>query len=413
NAFAAPPQIQEDRVTAPKGATLDLQVAPMPAEKLRVLTRDGTALQPVPNAVRTGTGVASKVSIPQGKAVVIRNESAPSSAPKPLTSKETPVDAVLVESVPVAGTGTVQDIRQWTLTIYAAQMPLAWNPEKHAYTTELLVRLKELGQAQGSNPSSPITVQLVGKGVTLEPQTLELSKAGIGGIQRALVSLRNHRSKGTVEAISDFGEQSYEVGAGAQLAQLVLSPTLTAIPGFGIGTTWLSAVLRAEDGLEFSTASPLAVTLTATGGRLASPALVIPANATRSQPVELRSSWLGQAEIRASVDGIEAKPLGVHFSTPWSYLVAILLGAGVGSYVRVRPRLRSHKSEFFAGVGVGLILGLGSFLGISSVGGLPTTAIVTELGCLVVAAIEAYLGRAALDRFGANGTPPVPNPKPV
>jgi hypothetical protein len=103
----------------------------------------------------------------------------------------------------------------------------------------------------------------------------------------------------------------------------------------------------------------------------------------------------------------------VTFSTPWSYLVAIVLGAAVGSYVRVRPRTSSQRSEFYAGVGVGLILGLGSFIGISSIGGVPTTAVVTELGCLVVAAIEAYVGRAALDRFGGGASPPVPNPKPV
>jgi hypothetical protein len=401
--LAAPPQIQSERVVTKRGATVDLDVATSDS-RLRVLRREGVTLQPLPDAVKSSARLPTRVSIPNGAAVMIRNESSTPAAPAPLTSVETALNAVLVESVPVAGAATVE-VRQWTLLISASQVPLVWNAAKHAYTTELLVRLRELGQAQGRKPSSPITVQLVGKGVAVEPQTLQLSEAGVGGIQRALVSLTNHRAKGTVEAISDFGEQSYEVDADAQLASLDLASTLTAIPGFGIGTTQISAVRRAEDGRELASALPLSIMLTASGGRLAAPSLLIPASGTHSAPIELRSSWIGEAALRASVDGVDASPLSVSFSTPWSYLVAILLGAAVGSYVRVRPRLKASYSELYAGMGVGLILGLGSFIGISSFGGLPATAVVTELGCFVVAAIEAYLGRAALDRFGSTSPP--------
>ncbi len=409
--LAMPPAVQEDRASVGKDATLDLKLEPIAAEKLQVLPRG--AAEPLPNAVTAEAGGASKVNIPKSAAVVIRNESSATAPAKPLTSKETTVDSVLVESVPIAGTEKVQDIRQWTLVIYASQTPLVWDAARRAYTTELLVRLKELGQAQGASPSEPVTVQLVGKGVAIEPHTLHLTQAGVSGIRRALVSLSSHREKGRVEAISDFGEQSYLIDAAPQLASLDLTSSLTSIPGFGIGTTLLSAVRRAEDGRELLGASPLAVTLTASGGRLASPTLVIPANTARSPAIELRSSWLGRTQVTASVDGVDARALDIQFSTPWSYLIAILLGASVGAFVRVRPKTKSQWTEFAAGVGVGLILGLGSFIGISSIVGLPTTAIVTELGCLVVAALEAYAGRAALDRFTGAGARSVPAPKPV
>lgn len=410
---AAPLEIQKERVTVRQGATLELEVEPVAAGKLQVLTRDGDALEPLPNAVQTEAGMTSKVSIPKETPVMIRKQSAQPAMPTPLTIKETSVDAVLVESVPVAGATNVRDIRQWTLVISASQTPLVWNATRRAYTTEVLIRLKELGGAQGHKPSEPVTVQLVGRGVALEPQMVWLSEAGVSGIQRALVSLTNHRGKGTVEAISDFGEQSYEVGAEAQLASIHLTSSLTAIPGFGIGTTQLSAVRLAEDGRELSSPSPLSIILTSSGGRLGSPELLIPANSSHSQVVELRSSWLGDTQLRASVDGIDAKPLDVTFSTPWSYLIAIMLGAGLGSFVRLRPKRKLQMTELFSAIAVGLILGLGSFIGISSVGVLPTTAVVTEIGCLVVAAIEAYLGRAALDRFAGRAAPPMPNPKPV
>lgn len=403
-ASAAPLEIQQERVTVQQGATLELELEPGLGEGLQVLTREGTALEPLPNAVRAEEGRASKVSIPKATSVVIRQQSARAPRPTPLTSQETSIDAVLVESVPVSGTARVRKIRQWTLAISASQTPLVWNAARRAYTTYILVRLKELGEAQGHGPSAPVNVQLVGKGVALEPEMLQLSEAGVLGIQRALVSLSSHRGKGTVEAISDFGEQSYEVGAEAQLASLDLMSSLTAIPGFGIGTTLISAVRRAEDGRELSSPSPVSIVLTASGGRLGAPSLLIPAHSSHSQVVELRSSWLGETKLSASVDGVVAAPLEVTFSAPWSYLVAILLGASIGAFVRVRPRREAAQlTELLSGVGVGLILGLGSFIGISSLGLLPTTAIVTELGCLVVAAFEAYLGRAGLDRMTGRG----------
>jgi hypothetical protein len=409
--LAMPPAVQEDRAPVRKDATLDLKLEAVAAEKLQVLPRG--AQEPLQNAVTESAGMASKVSIPKSAAVVIRKQGNAPAAMRALTSKETAMDSVLVESVPVAGTEKVQDIRQWTLLIYASQTPLVWDSKRRAYTTELLLRLKELGQVQGASPSEPVTVQLVGKGVAIEPRTLSLTQAGVSGIRRALVSLSSHREKGMVEAISDFGEQSYVIDAAPELASLDLKSSLTSIPGFGIGTTLLSAVRRAEDGRELLSDTPLSVTLTASGGRLDAPTLVIPANAARSATVELRSSWLGGTQVTASVDGVDARALDIHFSTPWSYLIAIFLGASVGSFVRVRPKTKHEWTEFAAGVGVGLILGLGSFIGISSIVGLPTTAIVTELGCFVVAALEAYAGRMALDRFTGAAARSVPAPKPA
>ncbi len=397
-AAAMPPAVQQEPVRV-KNSTVDVRVQQTSAEKLEVLARDGSTLEPLPNAVKGDAGQPVQVSIPKGQPVVIRGGSATTSAPQPLPSKETALDSVLVENVAVPGSESMREIRQWSLLINASQTPLVWNAARRAYTTELLVRLKGLGSAIGSKPSSPVIVQLVGKGVTIEPQMLEITEAGVSGIQRALVALSSHRIKGIALAISDFGEQSYSVAAGPELATLDLKSSLTAFPGFGIGSTSVSAVRRAEDGHELALRSPLQVALTATGGRFASPLLVIPANASRSQPLELRSAWLGQTTISATADGVEAKPLELEFTTPWSYFLAILLGAGLGSFIRVRPKTKAQRYEFLAGAGVGVVLGLGSFVGLTATVQLPATAVITELGCLLVAAIEAYVGRAALDRF--------------
>jgi hypothetical protein len=198
------------------------------------------------------------------------------------------------------------------------------------------------------------------------------------------------------------------------LAILDLKPGDTLLPGFGIGKTTLTAVRRAEDGLELADARPLSVLLTATGGRLGDTTLRFEPNSSRSAVTELRSAWLGQARVLAAVGAIQSAPVELTFTAPWGLVLAILLGAALGSYVRTRARhKRINKQELIVGIGVGVILGLGSFVGLSTVTTLPATASVTELGCFLIAALEAYVGLVALDRLANAGMQKSSGPAPT
>jgi peptidoglycan/LPS O-acetylase OafA/YrhL len=157
--------------------------------------------------------------------------------------------------------------------------------------------------------------------------------------------------------------------------------------------------------LELLAAHPTDVSLSASTGRLDKPTLLVPANSARESAL-LRSAWLGEATLVAKTDSFTTDPTRITFTTPWSYLVAIVLGALLGAYVSVRLNGKGVQSpEFLAGAGIGLILAVGSFVGITTLVQLPAAAIVTEAGCFVIAAIEAYAGRATLDRLTKPSAP--------
>jgi len=385
--------------------TLDLRVQGQPIDKIKVLSREGDKLAPVTGAVKAAPGAPTQAVIPADRPVMVRLAKPEAQKPDQLPQQPKEPSALLVESVKVPGSPNLRDIHQWSLVLYAQETPLPWDAQRHSYATQLVVGLKEVGDGAAVGPSQPVFVQLIGKSVGVDPPRIELKQSGVAGFQTVVVSLATHDGDGSITAVSDFGEESYAVKADPRLAELELMPTLTSIPGFGIGTTTISAVRRAEDRLDLLDPHALDVPLTVTGGRLARPALSFAANGARSNTVELRSAWLGQVTIEASANRVNAEVKTITFTPPWSYLAAILLGAGVGSYVRVRSRRKGLRSPDFAvGFGTGLILAAGSFVGVTSLVQISATAVVTEIGCFVIAALEAYAGRAALDRMTGSGT---------
>jgi len=152
-ASATPPDINQERVPV-QNATVDLHVRKAPGERLEVLARGGSKLEPLPDAVKAESGALPKVSFPQGTSVMIRKTGPASPNVEPLPSEEKSADSVLVENVPVPGNEALREIRQWTLVLRALRTPLVWNAKEQGYTTELLVQLKELGTTTGSKPSS-------------------------------------------------------------------------------------------------------------------------------------------------------------------------------------------------------------------------------------------------------------------
>lgn len=413
-ASAAPVSLTSERATVRGNQlTVTLRDSEVAANKLKVLSREGGgALSPLPNAVKTSAGAPTQVTIPADRPVFVKVAkpagSGPASAPA-LPTKPTELSGVLLDSVPVPGTKTERAIHQWTLVLQAEQVPLPWNGK--AYSTKLIVGLRDAASAGLSTQlTSPVVVQLLGDRAAISPARIELAISGVAGFVNAVVTLPNHNSKATVTALSDFGEETYAVGAAPELATLDLEASLTSIPGFGIGTSTISVVRRAEDGLELLAAQPTTIALSASSGRLDKPVLALPTNSARGS-LMLRSAWLGEATLVAKTDSYVTQPLKITFTTPWSYLLAIALGALLGAYVSVRFNGKGVQSpEFLAGAGVGLILAVASFVGVTSLVQLPAAAVVTEAGSFVIAAIEAYAGRAALDRF-TKAEPPNDKPK--
>jgi len=371
------------------------------------------AAAPKTEAVKMSPGRNPEITLPVGRAVVLRLPK-PDSTDKPtqLTSKPRESSAVLVENRAIPGVGSAREIRQWTLLLQALQAPLPWNPKLKSYSTKLIVGFKDAGGggSVGTNElSSPVTVQLFGSNVDVEPTRIVLKEGGVSGFKEVVISMHGRNVPASVTAISDLGEETFTIKAAPRLSALDLQPAITSIAGFGIGTTLLTVIRRAEDGLELMDDAPAVaapVSLSVTGGQLLQVELPFQPHSSRCH-TELRSAFLGEASILASVETVTAGPIKVQFVPPWSLFVAIALGAAIGAYLRVRQsKRRVTGNEMLTGFATGLILALGSFVGVTTLVQVPATAVLTEIGCFVVAAFEAYAGRLALDRFGGGGRRP-------
>lgn len=158
----------------------------------------------------------------------------------------------------------------------------------------------------------------------------------------------------------------------------------------------------AEDGREWFAPRALDVNLRLTGrGNLGTERLHFAENQAWSESVEFRSAFLGEAAVVAQAVGVAPEKAVVRFGMPWSLLVAIVLGAGLGAgmrELRSTRRLRLHRG-LVVNLFSGLLLSVASLIGVATVVALPSTALLTEAGCFVVAAVAAYVGSDLVERL--------------
>lgn len=394
--------IRKDKVA------VELAVQDPGGTKVRVITREPGAPDVVQKEVSVGPGSALKTEIPANGSAVLKFASPTPAAPSELPSSPKEMSGLLVESRTDPDNAALRQLSVFSPVLYAREVPLRWQQEHHQYETELAVGLMSSGDEPATpRPlGSPVFIQLFGEGVEVSPGVLEIAQPGTAGFQSALIALSRHEDRGKVTAVSDFGEQSYTVTASAQFSALSLNLDLNPIPGFGIGTARVSAVRSAEDGRELLEARPLPVSFTSTGGRLTQATLAIPTNQSRTDSIELRSSWFGTYELRASADGVMAPPVQIMFSIPWSILLSILFGAAAGTAARTIWNRRRSQRETLGGFLVGVLVALGAFVGIGYTGLIPATALFSEIGCFMLATIAGYTGRPALDWIaGLRGKP--------
>lgn len=392
---AAP--VQHDKVK------LDVKLDNPRVEQLTVKSHQSGTL-PAESRVKTADGRTQIVVSADEPTVVLPSGTTPKRvSPRPLPKTAQSFDSLLIEPVREAGSSTLERINQWVLVVRAQQTPLRWNEEQRAYTTELIVGLQGSGASQGlsSSLSKPVLVQLTTRDAKVVPERLMLREGGVAGFRTALISLLDHSAKATVTALTDMGEQVYEVVAEPRLAGLKLELGDDSIAGFGFGTTRVTALRMAEDGREWFAPKPLEVPLAALGnGILDAEWLRFDKGRARSHPVEVRSSFLGESTLVATPTGIVAPSVVVRFTMPWTLLIAIALGSALGAGTRLLKRAKGSKKEFAVNFLSGLLVAFASLLGVASVIHLPKTALFTEAGCLVVAAIAAYLGSEVLQKLG-------------
>jgi len=173
---------------------------------------------------------------------------------------------------------------------------------------------------------------------------------------------------------------------------ITLEPVRSTIEGWGLGRTLVQVQASGLDNPEKFT-----VTLNTTQGDL-SPTPVTLQNDGRGA-AELRSEGMGAAVIRASGAPFQDATVTVNFKAPWIFILAALVGALLGWYVRTRGRSKSVRSALTA-LASALILLAAYMIGIRWLEVVPQ-AQVGEALAFVVGAIGAYVGLKVLMPKGA------------
>ncbi len=390
---------------------LDLKLQDRSVKQVTVKSRDEKAAPDEQRVKASGGHSQIVVSAAEPSVVFPSGAAEVKGPPKPLPAKEQSFEALLIEPGPQASGDALDALRQWVLVVRALNTPLRWDGEHAAYTTELIVGLQGAGASRGMSAelSKPIVVQLMTVGAKVAAAKLELSHGGVAGFKTTLISLPHHEATGTVTALTDLGERAYQVVAEPSLGALRLELGNDSIAGFGVGTTQLSAVRLAEDGREWFAPKALDVTLRLTGrGSLEAEKLHFGKEQARSASVEFRSAFLGESTVVVQATGVAPEKAVVRFGVPWSLFVAIVLGVGLGAGIRElrAKRRRGFHRELVVNVLSGLLLSVASLIGVATVVALPSTALLTEAGCFVVAAVAAYLGSDLVERLWPSSQKP-------
>lgn len=168
---------------------------------------------------------------------------------------------------------------------------------------------------------------------------------------------------------------------------LTIEPARSGIDGFGLGKTLLQVQAMGLDHPEH-----FSVALRTTLGEISPTPITLAADGRAS--AELRSESAGTATIHVSGDPMQDAQVTVEFVTPWRTLLAALLGAVTGWFLRTRGRSRSARSAMLA-VATSAVLLVAYMLGIHWLQWAPS-AQAGEALAFFVSAMGAYLGLQAL-----------------
>ena len=230
---------------------------------------------------------------------------------------------------------------------------LTWNRDIGRFTGVLLVGLidRERPGEQARLPEA-IAVQLLAAGALLNPQELALDRIG-GRLERIDVSIADPDDPFTVQLVSPVDQDVPQAVVPLHRIPLVIMAP-AQLDAFGIGVSDIT--VRGRSGRLHPGD---VVTLDLDNGSLDTTSLTV--GPTGVAITRLRSTGLGQGELKVVGGPYVAAPVKVRYATPLLFLMATLIGAMLGATIFVCARNRGGKLRprlLFDWL-VGIIVGVG------------------------------------------------------
>jgi hypothetical protein len=285
------------------------------------------------------------------------------------------------------------------LFLRPAVVPLTWNDQARAYTTELFVGYEfEDGREIPLPAPKTVTFFAEGANARIKADTVTVKKSGGSGYER--VTLSTNQIEGVTHftaRVSAADELKTGVPVLREPGALRLSLPATELPAFGVGSGVMTVSLLGRDGFPFAPTKPFEVQLTSSG--LRQPALVTIEPGKSTATVDVRTLGFGTGRISAQ-SGIFQAALPVKLVFPIAPIVAALVGGGLGGVARFMRNRRKGGAllgrRVLEGMLVGVILVGAVWAGLVAMD-ITTGALGTPFGAFVLGALSGYLGCVVLD----------------
>ncbi len=286
------------------------------------------------------------------------------------------------------------------LFLHPLAVPLVWNDQTKAYSTEVTVGY-DFKDGHEQPLTSPKTVALFAEGsnARIKADTVIIHRSGTSGYQRVVLATNQVDGETLFTARSSpVDELKASAAIHREPGSLDISLPSGQIDAFGLGTATLAVTLLARDGQPLPTADALTIHLSSR--RLRLPASVTLAAGQSTATAELRSLGYGTDEVRAEVGNLKST-LPVRVVLPVAAALASIMGGGLGGAARYL-RNKGRKSSLLArrlveGMLVGVLFVGAAWAGLVTVD-VSAGILGTPFGAFVLAAFSGYLGCVVLDR---------------
>jgi hypothetical protein len=267
----------------------------------------------------------------------------------------------------------------------------------------------EVGVIDESKPSgssqlpSPVTLAVLGSADSFDPSALSIQHTSLPFTRVRLVA-REPGDSVAVRIRTDFDTGSYPIRIPVERPRIRLRATPSQINGFGLESADLLVLLGGPPSRD-----SVSVTLTASGGHLEEEQVW--AHPGRAAKAVLWSRGLGNDSVTAETPDQHHDAVALAFLFPWLFLVAIVLGGAVGSFIRQGyqaikdrwPPTRTFVREMIVGIAAGAFVAGLQAVGVNLLQYAPKNYGEAAVGLL--AALAAIIGSEIIDlikkRFGA------------
>jgi hypothetical protein len=324
----------------------------------------------------------------------------------------------LLVGVRDAETGTTIP-RQFRPFLSAKVSPLRWDTAAKCYATTVVVGLDSLPgdeAADGLQFPQPIRFDLTGDNVDrLEPPSLEVSRAGVGGYQQFTVFTKQFEHPVRVGARSRFGDDHYEANVDPGTGLIKLGQSASQVDGFGLGKATISVGRYADNGQLLPVRADSRVQLQTSAGHLEPEHVDLKANTATGEAALFSESW-GVATVRPT-NMADAHEVVVDFAFPTFKFLLGFAGAACAGVLRVltvKRQKRLHWAAVFLGCVVsGLTVDILASLGAPVAPGWLLSIVRNALAWFAVGVLAGYPGVSLIASLGERWFESKPQDEPA